>query len=132
MYCGNCFRDNALVRALRQLGHETLMVPLYLPLTLDEEDESAGTPIFFSGINVYLQQKSAFFREAPSWFHDLFTKRTLLKWAAGKAANTRAEDLGEITLSMLKGEEGNQQRELDELVGWLAKQSKPDVISLSN
>jgi hypothetical protein len=36
MYCGGCLRDNALVAALRQLGHEALMVPLYLPLTLDE------------------------------------------------------------------------------------------------
>ena len=44
MYCGNCFRDNALVAALHQQGHEVLMVPLYLPMTLDEEDQSAGTP----------------------------------------------------------------------------------------
>jgi hypothetical protein len=48
MYCGGCLRDNALVAALRQLGHQALMVPLYLPLTLDEEDQSVGTPIFFA------------------------------------------------------------------------------------
>ena len=65
MYCGNCFRDNALVAALRRQGHEVLMVPLYLPMTLDEEDQSAGTPTFFSGINVYLEQKLSFFRRAP-------------------------------------------------------------------
>ncbi len=41
MYCGGCFRDNALVAALRKQGHNTLMVPLYLPLTLDEPDQSA-------------------------------------------------------------------------------------------
>ena len=132
MYCGNCFRDNALVVALRKLGHEVLMVPLYLPLTLDEEDQSAGTPIFFSGINVYLEQKSALFREAPDWFHRLLASRGLLKWAAGKTAKTRAEDLGDITLSMLRGEDGNQARELNELIGWLKPQSKPDVICLSN
>ena len=40
MYCGNCFRDNALVRELRGLGHEVTMVPLYLPLTLDEALET--------------------------------------------------------------------------------------------
>ena len=66
MYCGNCLRDNALVAGLRKLGHQVLMVPLYLPMTLDEEDQSAGTPIFFSGINVYLEQKSALFRHAPA------------------------------------------------------------------
>ena len=30
MYCGNCFRDNALVAELRKLGHNAVMVPLYL------------------------------------------------------------------------------------------------------
>src|SRR5947199_359482 len=96
MYCGNCFRDNALVAALRQQGHEVLMVPLYLPMTLDEEDQSAGTPIFFSGINVYLEQKSSFFRHAPEWLHRLLESPALLKWAAGKAARTRAEELGDL------------------------------------
>lgn len=46
MYCGACVRDNALVTALRQLGHAAIMTPLYLPLTLDEEDQSAGGQIF--------------------------------------------------------------------------------------
>src|SRR5215510_457070 len=86
MFCGNCLRDNALVAGLRAMGHEALMVPLYLPLTLDEPDQSSGTPIFFSGINVYLEQKSPWFRKAPGWLHDLFTSRSLLSWAAGRAA----------------------------------------------
>src|SRR6185436_10541544 len=82
--------------------------------------------------NVFLGQKSALFREAPAWFHNLLTSRRLLKWAAGKAAGTRAAELGEITLSMLRGEEGNQARELDELIAWLKTQPKPDLICLSN
>ena len=132
MYCGGCLRDNALVAGLRKLGHEVLMVPLYLPLTLDEEDQSAGTPIFFGGINVYLEQKAALFRGAPAWLHDLFASRPLLQWAAGKAAKTRAADLGELTLSMLRGEAGNQARELEKLIAWLKTQPKPDVLCLSN
>ena len=132
MFCGNCLRDNALVAALRRLGHEVLMIPLYLPLTLDEADESAGTRIFFSGINVYLEQKSALFRRAPAWLHDLLTSRRLLKWASGRAAKTRAEELGDLTLSMLRGEAGNQARELEELIAWLKTQPKADVIFLSN
>jgi glycosyltransferase involved in cell wall biosynthesis len=131
MYCGLCIRDNALVAILRRMGHQVVMVPLYLPFTLDEVDQSAGTPIFFSGINVYLEQKSALFRHAPQWFHKLLTSRSLLKWAAGKATRTRAEDLGELTLSMLRGEEGNQARELDQLITWLKTQPRPDVICLS-
>jgi glycosyltransferase involved in cell wall biosynthesis len=132
MYCGICLRDNALVATLKKMGHQATMVPLYLPLTLDEEDQSAGTPIFFSGINVYLEQKSALFREAPDWFHHLMAARPLLKWAGSKAAKTRPESLGDLTLSMLRGEEGFQARELDELIAWLRTQPKPDVICLSN
>src|SRR3954447_15672320 len=103
MYCGNCLRDNALVAALRTLGHNVLMVPLYLPLTLDEADQSAGTPGFFSGINVYLEQRASWFRKAPSWVHHLLASPALLKWAARQSANTRAETLGPLTLSMLRG-----------------------------
>ena len=132
MYCGLCIRDNALVGQLRKLGHQIVMVPLYLPFTLDQPDESVGTPIFFSGINVYLEQKSSFFRHAPKFFHDLLASRPLLKWAAGKAAaNTRPQDLGELTLSMLRGEDGNQARELENLITWLKTQPRPDVICLS-
>src|ERR1700691_4403328 len=94
MYCGNCFRDNALVAALRRQGHSTLMIPLYLPLTLDEEDQSRGTPIFFNGVNVYLEQKSGWFRGAPEWVHRLTGASWILKFAASRAARTRAADLG--------------------------------------
>src|SRR6266568_5047906 len=132
MYCGNCFRDNALVAELRNLGHQVVMVPLYLPMTLDEEDQSRGTPIFFSGINVYLEQKSSLFRHAPGWLHRLLESPALLRWAAGKAAKTCPDDVGDLTLSMLRGEEGNQARELDELIGWLKQHPHPDVICLSN
>ncbi len=132
MYCGNCFRDNALVGALRAMSHNVLMVPLYLPMTLDEDDQSAGTRIFFGGVNVYLEQKSALFRHAPAWLHKLLDSPSLLKWASGKAAKTRAEDVADLTLSMLRGEEGNQARELDELIAWLRTQPTPDVICLSN
>jgi len=132
MYCGNCLRDNALVAALRSLGHEVLMVPLYLPLTLDETDQSAGTPVFFSGINVYLEQRAAWFRKAPAWLHHLLASPALLKWAAHRSANTRADTLGPLTVSMLRGEHGNQARELEDLISWLITQQKPDAIFLSN
>ncbi len=132
MYCGNCFRDNALVAALRAKGHEALMIPLYLPLTLDEADQSSGVPIFYNGINVYLEQKSAWFRNAPKWLHRLFAAPALLKMASGRAAKTRASDLGDITLSMILGENGNQARELEQLITFLKEHSKPDIICLSN
>ena len=132
MFCGNCFRDNALVAALRQQGHDVLMVPLYLPLTLDEEDQTRGTPIFFNGVNVFLEQKSPWFRTAPEWVHRLSASPRLLKWAAGRAAKTRAADVGDITLSMIRGEHGHQARELEELIAFLKTQPKPDIVCLSN
>lgn len=132
MYCGNCLRDNALVRALRRRGHAVTMVPLYLPLTLDEGDESADTPIFFSGVNVYLDQKFGWFRRAPAWIRRWFTGRGLLRGVGRFAARTRAEEVGELMLSMLRGEAGNQARDLEELVGWLQTQPRPDVFCLSN
>jgi glycosyltransferase involved in cell wall biosynthesis len=132
MFCGNCFHDNTLVAGLRRLGHSVMMIPLYLPMRLDEEDQSAGTPIFFGGINVYLEQKSALFRSAPNWLRELLDSPGLLKWAAGKAAKTRPDQVGDLTISMLRGEDGNQARELDALVEWLQEQPHPEIICLSN
>jgi glycosyltransferase involved in cell wall biosynthesis len=133
MYCGNCFRDNALVSALRRMGHPTLMVPLYLPLTLDESNQSAGVPIFFGGVNVYLDQKSALHRRLPGWLRRWLDSPVLLRWAAGRAAKTRASEAGELTLSMLRGEEGRQDRELSDLITWLRQQpQRPEVVCLSN
>jgi glycosyltransferase involved in cell wall biosynthesis len=132
MYCGNCFRDNALVAALRKDGHEVTMVPLYLPLMLDEEIQTDGTPIFYNGVNVYLEQKSPLYRNAPNWVHRLVGSERLLHLASSRMGKTNAADVGEITLSMLRGEDGHQARELAQLIDWLKTQPKPDVICLSN
>lgn len=132
MYCGNCFRDNALVRELRQRGHDVLMVPLYLPLTLDAADESAGTPVFFGGINVYLEQRFRWFQHVPAWLRRWLASRALLTRASGRSAKTRPEDVGDILLSMLRGEEGRQAVELEELTAWLVSRPHPDVVCLSN
>lgn len=132
MYCGGCFRDNALVAAWRKQGHEAVMVPLYLPMTLDEEDQSHGVPLFFGGINVFLQQKAPLFGKLPAWAHRLLNSPRLLKWASGSAAKTRPQDVGALTVSMLQGERGHQTRELEDLVHWLKSHYKPDVICLSD
>lgn len=132
MYCGNCFRDNALVAELRRQGHEVTMVPLYLPLTLDEPDESAGTPVFFGGISVYLDQKLPWFQRVPNFVRRLLANEGLLRWASGRTAKTRAADVGELMLSMLRGEAGRQASELAELLAWLQPQPRPDVVCLSN
>ena len=131
-YCENCLRDNALVLELRRLGHDTLMVPLYLPPAAEGPDAAAGVPIFFGGINVYLQQKSALFRRTPRWFDRLLDSPRLLRWVAHRAEMTKAKDLGALTLSMLRGEHGRQEKELSRLAAWLTAQGRPDVVVLSN
>lgn len=132
MYCGNCFRDNALVAEWRRQGHHALMVPLYLPLKLDEADQSTGTPVFFGGINVYLEQRFPRLQNMPRWLRRWLASPALLRWAAGRAAKTRASEVGDLTVSMLRGEAGRQKGDLEELVGWLAAQGHPDIICLSN
>ena len=132
MYCGNCFRDNALVTEFRRMGHDALMVPLYLPLTLDEEDQSKGIPIFFGGLNVYLSQKFKLFQKAPKWLRNIFNSEIIIRSIGKIAGKTRGEDVGELTLSMIRGEEGNQLKELEELVVWIKENNKPDIICLSN
>lgn len=132
MYCGNCLRDNALVRSLRKRGHDVLMLPVYLPLTLDEEDQSMGTPVFYGGLNVYFEQLSPAFRKAPRWLLRALSSRRFLKIAAGGAAGTHPSQLGPLTLSMLQGEEGNQARELEQMIDWLKLQPRFDAVVLSN
>jgi glycosyltransferase involved in cell wall biosynthesis len=132
MHCGNCHRDNALVHALRSMGHDAITVPLYLPIKLDEPAATPGTPIFFSGINVYLAQKSRLFRVFPEWLRRPLAHPALLKWAGSYAGRTRPEEVGDLTYSMLRGEAGNQAAELEALVQWLGDREKPDVICLSN
>jgi glycosyltransferase involved in cell wall biosynthesis len=130
-HCGTCIRDNALVTELRRQGHDALLVPLYLPLTLDEPI-ATETPLFYGGINVYLQQKLPFFRNSPRWLDHLLDAPKLLMAAGSRAGMTSPRELGELTLSMLRGEEGAQTKELDRLVDWLVSDIRPEVVCLSN
>ncbi len=132
-YCENCLRDAALVKAMRGLGHDVVMIPMYLPLQDQGGGLTSKTPIFFGGLNVYLQQRWSFFRRTPGWVDRLFDCRGLLRWIAGRAHMTSARGLGETMLSMLDGENGRQEKELGRLVRWLSEpKNKPDIICLSN
>ena len=99
-YCGNCLRDNALVRGLRAKGHEVLMVPLYLPLVTDEPAENENAPIFLGGISMFLEQKFPAFRHMPEWLNRILSSSMLLRMAANLAGMTSAAQLGEATIAM--------------------------------
>ena len=131
-HCGVCMRDNALAKELIRQGHRALMLPMYLPLTLDEDAASPQTPIFFGGVSTYLREKVPLLRHMPRWMDRLLSQRALLKLLAGKAAaKTGGPDVAEMTLSMLRGEEGNQAGEIEELIAWLRGHGKPEAVWLS-
>jgi len=131
-YCGNCLRDQGLASILIKQGHDVVKIPLYLPMLTDNNVDSTGAPIFFGGINVFLQQKIALFRKTPRSFDRLFDAHFLLKWAAGRVGMTRASDLADTTLSMLQGEDGFQAKEFHRLIQWFSEVEIPDVIHVSN
>jgi len=124
-------RDAALVKALQRMGHEVLMVPMYLPLFGDDTD-AHEVPVFFGAVNLYLKEKLPAYRHAPRWLQRMLDSGPVLKWAARRAGSTRATGLEDLTLSMLRGESGRQARELSQLVDWLKGEIQPDVVHLSN
>ena len=54
-YCGNCLRDSKYIFAIRDLGHEVVKVPMYLPLFADEHDIK-DIPVFYGAVSIYLKQ----------------------------------------------------------------------------
>jgi len=129
-YCGNCLRDSGFAGAVRKSGHEAIILPVYLPLTI--QGDVHETPVFYGAVNIYLKQAFPVLRHMPGWMEQLLNSPPLLKLAASKAGSTRAHGLEELTESMLLGKEGRQGKELDELVHFLKHQVKPDVVHFSN
>ena len=131
MYCGSCMRDNTLVAALCKAGHDAVLIPTYTPIRTDEQDVSQQH-VFFGGINVYLEQKFWLFRHTPWLLDRLLNFRWLLRWVSRFAAKTKYSELGQLTISMLLGEDGKQRKEVDKLVGYLAEELKPEAVVLTN
>lgn len=131
-HCGTCIRDNTFVSGLRALGHEAHLLPLYLPLVVDGEDCSVGEPQFLGGISTYLQQRSALFRMAPRGLARLVDARPLLSRVQGLSAMTRPSELGDISVSMLKGLAGVHEAEIRRLASWIRDHVKPDIVVVSN
>ena len=130
-YCGNCLRDSKYVRALKDLGHQVIKVPMYLPL-FDDAHDLSDVPVFYGAVNLYLKQRFPIFRHMPAFVENALDSKSVLQMAAHKAGSTRAKGLEEMTVSMLLGEDGLQKAELDRMVDWLANEAKPDVVHLSN
>ncbi|HEX4947982.1 MAG TPA: glycosyltransferase family 4 protein, partial [Blastocatellia bacterium] len=96
------------------------------------EPSASIDKVFFGGISVYLEQHSALFRKTPAWMDKLWDSSLALKLATKRSISVEPKQLGEMTISMLKGELGHQRKEVDKLVHWLKDQDTPDVVTLQN
>jgi glycosyltransferase involved in cell wall biosynthesis len=129
MYCGSCLRDNALATELIARGHDVLLLPVYTPTHTDEPNVSQNH-VVLGGISAYLEQYVPFFRKSPAWLDGLWDSSTVLSLASRGSISTNPRMLGEMTVSVLKGEDGFQHKEINKLIDWLKSQPLPDVISL--
>ena len=112
MYCGSCLRDNALAAALTARKHDVVLMPVYTPTTTDEPNVSSSR-VFFGGISVYLQQHFALFRHSPAFLDRLWDSVPLLKLASKRQIKIDPTFLGEMTVSMLRGADGHQKKEVE-------------------
>lgn len=131
MYCGSCMHDNTLAGALNREGVETLLVPTYTPIRTDENDVSLDQ-VFFGGINIYLQQKIPFFRYLPRFVDRFLDSPKLIRRVTKRAVTMSPKELGALTVSMLKGRDGFQRKEVRRLCDWLQSDLKPDLVILTN
>lgn len=128
MICGSCLRDNRLAATLIEQGRDVILMPLYTPIRTDEPSVSTRQ-VLYGGINVYLEQKSALFRALPRGLTRMLDSPALLGSIGRFAAKTRPEDVADLTLSVLRGEEGLQRAELEKLIEAL-RPMRPDLINL--
>jgi glycosyltransferase involved in cell wall biosynthesis len=129
MYCGSCLRDNTLAAALRAVGRNVLLVPLYTPVRTDEPDASEAC-VLYGAVNVYLQHRSRLFRRLPGPLHRLLDSPGLLRRIrmSGRESPRRT---GELTIGTLLGARGPHAREMARLVGWL-RDHRPRLVNLPN
>lgn len=130
MICGSCLRDNRLAATLRGQGRDVRLLPLYTPIHTDERDVSEPT-VLFGGVRVYLRQKSAIFRMLPNFLTHWLDSPAILRSVGRLAAQTRPQDVGELTVSVLRADLGFQKPEFEKLLAMLGT-LVPDVVILPN
>jgi len=129
MYCGSCLRDNAMATELLARGHDVILLPVYTPTFTDEPNVSRDH-VVLGGISAYLEQYVPFFRKTPRWLDRVWDSKAVLDLASRRSISTNPKMLGEMTVSVLKGENGFQRKEIEKLIEWLKDESPLDVINL--
>lgn len=130
MFCGSCMQDNTLARTLRLADVDAVLVPTYTPIRVDEEDVS-DERVFLGGINVYLDSAIPGWKRLPAWLTGWLNRPSVIR-TLSRLGSTDASRLGSLTLDMLRGTAGPQQREIREFADYLCDELKPDVVLFSN
>ena len=130
MYCGSCLRANALASALMPRGIDDVLTPVYTPTRTDERNVSQKH-VVFGGISVFLEQHAPIFRHTPVFLDRLWDAEWVIKMASKRQIKVDPRSLGEMTVSMLRGDQGFQRKEITKLLDWLAREPRFDVINLS-
>ena len=129
MYCGSCMRDNALAAELIRQGHDVTLLPFYTPTLTDEENVSRQEQVFFGGISVYLEQHMPWFRSGRLLDALVDAPGVIKAFTSGSIA-VDPKQLGDMTVSTLKGRDGHQRKEIDKLIEFVVADPPPDVVNI--
>ena len=129
MYCGTCLRDNALAAALLRRGHDVVLAPIYTPTTTDEANVSQSK-VLLGGVSVFLQQHVPLFRHTPAFLDWVWDSTPVLKLASKRQIKVDPAVLGEMTVSMLKGLDGFQRKEIRKMLRWLEQLPRFEAMNL--
>ena len=129
MYCGSCLRDNALAAETMARGHDVTLLPVYTPTRTDEENVSTSE-VFFGGISVYLEQHVPLLRSSPAILDWIWDRPAVIKMATGRGVTVDPQQLGELTVSTLRGENGHQAKEIRKLLRHLEGKPPFDLVSI--
>ncbi|MEY2726160.1 MAG: hypothetical protein RLZZ458_2027 [Planctomycetota bacterium] len=131
MFCGSCMQDNTLVRALRTAGADAVLLPTYTPVRVDEENVSSHR-VFLGGINVWLDSKLPGWARLPRIFKRWLDLPGVVRLLSRFGSSTRAADLGPLTVDLLSGTRGPGAAAIQELVQFISRELRPDLVVFSN
>ena len=131
MFCGSCMHDNALARSMAAINVDCVLQPVYTPIRTDEQSV-ADQRVFLGGIHVYLLQQMPWLRFLPRSMRSVLDFPPLIRWATKRAGGTDPALLGHLSVSMLRGSQGNQAQEFERLTDWISNDIQPDAVVLTN
>ena len=108
-----------------------MLLPVYTPTRTDEPNVSEPR-VLFGGLSVYLQQRFPLFRHSPRLIDRLLDAPAVIRALTARSVKTDPRMLGDLTVSMLEGEQGALRKEFGKLVDWIRHEAPVDVINLPN